>query len=137
MLSNFAPKLFISQVHSLEKDTQWTESKPRYRFCSLVINRAWIQGTVIACESNSFYLDDGTDTIKVVLLPALLDKFSEANQKGRYLMVTGPIKEPAPGGERLIQCWKVSDLSSDPNRETQWLAEVMYLYKNNYSKDPS
>jgi hypothetical protein len=53
---------------------------------------------------------------------------------GRYLMVTGPIKESTSGGERYIICWKVSDLSSDPNRETQWWAEVMYLYKNTYIK---
>jgi hypothetical protein len=43
MLATFAPKLFISQVIALDKDSQWLESKPRYRFCSLVVNRAWIQ----------------------------------------------------------------------------------------------
>lgn len=47
-------------------------------------------------------------------------------------MVSGLIKQSQPSSRIYLSLWKVSDLSSDPNRETLWWAELIYLHKQKY-----
>jgi hypothetical protein len=85
----------------------------------------WVQGVVVSTEEHVCIVDDSTGTLKLLTgKHHEIDKFFRESI-GMYVLAMGKLNGSSSdlslGVQRLI------DLSSDPNREATWFAEVIDL----------
>eukprot|EP01112_Ceratiomyxa_fruticulosa_P010882 TRINITY_DN2900_c0_g2_i1.p1 TRINITY_DN2900_c0_g2~~TRINITY_DN2900_c0_g2_i1.p1 ORF type:complete len:135 (+),score=16.60 TRINITY_DN2900_c0_g2_i1:102-506(+) len=120
-------KLFISQLLQCTQGTH--EGKSVFLYKNVPFQRVWIQGTVIGYENTEeadnpvYFLDDSTGVIEVRGTQKLPIKVQLST--GMYILVVGKVLWPAGTERPVIASHQVVDLSSEENRESLWMLEVV------------
>ncbi|GLJ44311.1 hypothetical protein SUGI_0927420 [Cryptomeria japonica] len=125
-----AIKVFARQLKNARPISPSTSiTGPAMTLGTLLFQRVWLQGMLVACRENGcFVLDDGSSIIEI-FLPK--DFLQQQWKIGMYVMVIGAYSVGGSGSP-VIKGHKIVDLSNFPDREAMWHLEVIEAYEMFY-----